>query len=149
MITVKKISVNELPKLIRTSYEGDSELLATQHVTPFENIDEATSMTYSMIKQMATEKKLTHYKVIYRKKVIGYFSNFDNYLFSFGINKKYRNKDVLVDWWQHVVKSLGKNFLCILYPHQSKAISFLKKNGMIVAEVDKENNSIILIHKPS
>jgi len=34
-----------------------------------------------------------------------------------------------------------------LYPHQQRAIGFLKRNGMIVAEVDKENNSVILIHK--
>ncbi len=147
MITVKKISVNELPKLIRTSYEGDKEILATQHVMPFDSIDDAVKMTYGMIKQMSAEKKLTNYKVIYQKKPIGYFSNFDNYLFSFGINKKFRKKEVLVEWWQQVVKSLEKNFMCILYPHQARSIGFLKKNGMIVLEVDHRNNSVILIHK--
>lgn len=147
MITVKKISVNELPRLIQTSYEGDKDILDTQHVTPFEDIDSAVEMTFGMIKQMATEKKLTHYKVIYRKTAIGYFCTFDKFLFSFGINQKFRKKEVLTGWWQQVVKSLEKNFLCILYPHQKRAISFLKKNGMIVAEVDKENSSIILIHK--
>ena len=147
MITVKKISVYELPTLIRTSYEGDKDILATQHVTPFENVDDATEMTYGMIKDMAVEKKVTHYKVIYQKKAIGYFCTFDKFLFSFGINIKFRKKEVLVGWWQQVVKSLEKNFLCILYPHQKRAIGFLKRNGMIVAEVDKENNSVILIHK--
>lgn len=147
MITVKKISVNELPVLIRTSYEGDKDILATQHVMPLEDINIAVDITYGMVKQMAAEKKITHYKVIYKKKAIGYFCTFDKFLFSFGINIKFRKKEVLVAWWQQVVKSLEKNFLCILYPHQIRAIEFLKRNGMIVLEVDQRNNSIILIHK--
>jgi len=104
-------------------------------------------MTYGMILQMAAEKKLNCYKVIYCKKSIGYFVNFENYLFSFGISKKFRKKEVLVDWWRSVVKSLEKNFMCILYPHQTAAIGFLKRNGMVVLEVDTENNAIILMQK--
>ena len=147
MISVKKISLNNLPELIRTSYEGDKDILATQHVVPFENIDDATTMTFGMIKDMAAEKDLVYYKVVYKKKSIGYFVTFDKFLFSFGINIKFREKDILKGWWQKVVSSLEKNFMCILYPHQARAIEFLKKNGMIVAEVDKVNNSVILIHK--
>jgi len=147
MITVKKISINGLPELIKTSYEGDKEILESQHVAQFDNTKDAADSTYGMIKDMAKEKKLICYKVVYQKKSIGYFITFDKFLYSFGINPKFRRKEVLIGWWNQVVKSLEKNFMCILYPHQVRAIQFLKKNGMIVLEVDKENNSVILIHK--
>jgi hypothetical protein len=146
MISIKRISISELPNVILNSYKGDADLLNTQHVFPFEDVESAVDCTFGMIQQMAAEKKLNIYKVICQKKGIGYFVTFDNYLFSFCINIKYRNRDVLTGWWQQVKKSLDKNFLCILYPHQSRAQKFLRKNGMIMLEFDKENNAVILQH---
>ncbi len=147
MVRTKKISAKELPELIRISYEGDAELLATQHVQPMPDIETAVEMTKSQIELMATEKDLTYYKVIVGKRPAGYFATFDNFLFSFGINKEFRKKEVLIGWWGWVKKSLSKNFLCLLYTHQTKAIKFLQKNGMVITEVDNANNCVILIHK--
>jgi len=147
MITVKKISIHSLPELIKTSYEGDKDILESQHIAKFTEVEPAAASTFGMIKDMAAEKKLNCYKVVYQKKPIGYFVTFDKFLFSFGINIKFRQKEILTKWWREVVQSLEKNFLCILYPHQQKAIQFLRKNGMVILEVDKENNSVILIHK--
>jgi len=147
MIRTKKISAKEVEPLIRLAYENDADILATQHVKPFDNIVDAVAESKAQIEMMAAEKNLNYYKVLWGKSAVGYFVTFDRFLFSFGINKEYRKKEALTGWWSWVVKSLPQNFMCLLHPHQTKAINFLRKNGMIVAEVDKENDAVLLIHK--
>jgi hypothetical protein len=144
MVRTKQIPLNELPPLIRLSYEGDNELWETQHAIPFDNIDDAVGLTCHMIEQMAVEKDLSAYKIIWQKKDVGYFVVFDQFLFSFGVNINFRKKDLLIGWWGWVKKYLKNNVLCILYPHQNRALGFLQKNGMKIIDIDKANNAVIL-----
>ena len=147
MVTIKKISVNNLPNLVYLSYLGDDEFLSkySPHIK-----DEDSSLVTSVngelyfIYEMGQTKKLNYYKVIYQKKPIGYFVTIaDDWLYSFSINIKYRKKDLLVNWWKQIEKTLKKEFYCCLYEKNDRAISFLTKNGM--KEKERENNTILFV----
>lgn len=147
MVTIKKISVNNLPDLVYLSYLGDEEFLNKYSPHRKEN---DTSLISSVngelcfIYEMGQKNKLNYYKVVYQKKPIGYFVTIsDNWLYSFSINKKYRKKELLIDWWRQIEKTLKKEFFCCLSEKNDKAIAFLKKNGM--KEKERENNTILFV----
>jgi hypothetical protein len=145
MVTVKKISVNELPKLIQLTYEGDSELF---QYLPGNHTNYMTSVNGELINiyQMAKDKRLRYYKVIYQKKPIGYFVTFENHLYSFAINIKFRKKDILLDWWKELKKTLNKGFSCQLEEKNERAIKFLEKNNMKVVDKNEEHKIVTLIN---
>jgi len=147
MVTIKKISVNNLPNLVYLSYLGDEDFLNkySPHIE-----DGATSLIANVngelafIYEMGQKNKLNYYKVVYQKKPIGYFVTIaDDWLYSFSINKKYRKKDLLINWWRQIEKTLKKEFYCCLSEKNEKAIGFLIKNGM--KEKERQNNTVLLV----
>lgn len=147
MITIKKISINELPPLVYFAYAGDDDFFDkySAHEVP-ENAKHIghTNSELALIYDMRQSFKLCYYKVIYQRKAIGYFVSFDGNLYSFAINKAFRKKDILLHWWQKIRQTLSKDFLCMLSLKNERAISFLKKNRMAVIEEDVENDTIVL-----
>jgi hypothetical protein len=98
------------------------------------------------IHEASQEVKLDYYKVIYQKKPIGYFVTFDNFLYSFSINKKYRNKENLIGWFTQVKKVLGTPFQCVLYQNNTKAIDHLIKQGMVKYKDNDEDRVTTLVY---
>lgn len=145
MVTIKKISVNELPKLIQMSYEGDNGIFK---YLPGNHSHYMTSVNGELLNiyQLSKDKRLRYYKVIYQKKPIGYFVTFENVLYSFAINIKYRKKDILLHWWKELKKTLNKGFTCYLDEQNERAINFLQKNNMKISDKDEENKTVILIN---
>lgn len=148
MITVKKISKTEIPSLIATAYEGDNELFdkycSANLITDKVDFPIAVLNALDIIDEVSKVYKLSYYKVIYQKKAIGYFVTFDGFLHSFAINKKYRNREVLVGWFEQVKKVLGKHFRCMLYDINTRAIKHLEKQGMKIVHTDEEYKTVIL-----
>lgn len=148
MITIKKISKSEIPSLIATAYEGDTELFekycSAKLRTDKVDFPIAVLNTLDIIDEVSTAYKLSYYKVIYQKKAIGYFVTFDKFLHSFAINKKYRNREVLVGWFEQVKKVLGKNFMCMLYDINTRAIAHLERQGMKIIDRDEEHKTVTL-----
>lgn len=148
MITVKKISKTEIPSLIALSYEGDTELFdkycSANMRTDKVDFPIAVLNTLDIIDDVSKHYKLSYYKVIYQKKPIGYFVTFDGFLHSFAINKKYRNREVLVGWFEQVKKVLGKHFMCMLYDINTRAIKHLEKQGMKIVHRDDEYKTVTL-----
>jgi len=145
MVTVKKISVNELPKLIQLTYEGDAELF---QYLPGNHTNYMTCVNGELLNiyELAKDKRLRYYKVIYQKKPIGYFVTFENHLYSFSINIKFRKKDILLDWWKELKKTLNKGFSCHLEERNERAIKFLEKNNMKVVDKNEEYKIVTLIN---
>jgi hypothetical protein len=146
MITIKKISLNELPPLVQYSYLDDYDLF-DEYFTGADNYMGCVNAQLIMIYEMAGSTRMNYYKVIYQKKAIGYVVSFENCLYSFCINIKYRKKDILLNWWDKVNKVMNKNFICSLYKQNERAIKFLQKNGMEIVEEDAENQIVTLIKK--
>jgi len=143
MITIKKISKSELPKLVGISYERDEELFEKYHIGKM-NFPQAVLSTLDLIDDASKQLNLSYYKVIYQKQPIGYFVTFGNYLYSFGIAMKYRKKDILVGWFLAVKKVLGKQFRALLYENNTRAISHLEKQGMKIIDIDNETKIVTL-----
>tara|TARA_R110000868_G_scaffold36279_2_gene128920 strand:- start:545 stop:982 length:438 start_codon:yes stop_codon:yes gene_type:complete len=143
MITIKKISKSELPKLVAISYEKDEELFDKYHIGKMD-FPSAVLSTLDLIHEASQELKLSYYKVIYQKQSIGYFVTFDGYLYSFGISMKYRKREILIGWFDCIKKVLGKNFRAMLYDNNTRAIKHLEKQGMQIIDFDEETKIVTL-----
>lgn len=144
MIEVKKISFKNLEPAIRKAYEGDSDLLEKYHIETCQ-LDEAVQTELSIINRVRCVTKIEVYIVNSGNEIIGYFVTLPNNLYSFAINKNYRNKEVLTELWDSIKTVLNHSFICMLYPNNLRAIKWLKKCGM--TEVDGvEDGAITLLY---
>lgn len=148
MITLVKISKPELIKVVAISYEGDQELFDKYHIGKMD-FKSCVFSTMEMIRDAALEKELRYYKVVYQKKPVGYIVEFDNFLYSFGLNIKFRKKDILAAWWIEIKKIMGGKFITMLYENNLRAIKHLERQGFVAMPVDKENHSVTLIYNSS
>lgn len=146
MVNIIKISKFDLSKVIKIAYEGDEDLLEKYHVDKFDlmgAVAKELSIIFNTVEWEDTE--MDYYKIMYNDVEIGYMCTYPNNLYSFGINKEYRTKEILTDWWNKVKGIMGEKFITMLYPNNKRAINFLKKQGMI--EVDGvEDNCVTLLN---
>lgn len=146
MITLKKISLYELPELIYLCYKGDDDLLNKYHIAKLD-LETAVQSTFGMIHTASKLKKLNNYKVIYQKQPIGYATTYDgNFLYSYGIAVKFRKKNILIDWWKEIKKVLDEDFGSMLHSNNIRAVEFLIKNGMQILHEDKQNQVLTFIN---
>ena len=146
MVVLNKIDKFTLPTLIRIAYEGDDDLLTKYHVDKFD-INGAVASTLWMIEmtERNENKEMQHYEVLSYGEKIGYISTYPNMLYSFGINTKFRTGEVLAGWWNEIKNVLGDKFISMLYPNNTRAINFLKKQGMQEIE-GIEDNCVTLLN---
>lgn len=135
MVKIDKISKPKLLELIEKSYQGDNDLFNKYHVIKGDAQTLAVE-TMGMIEQASKQFDMSYYKVLLNKEPIGYFVTSKQHLYSFAINKKFREKEILINWWKYVKMVLGKAFTTVLYDNNTRAIEFLKKNGMVVNKTD-------------
>ena len=146
MVELVKISKFELPTVIKIAYEGDDDLLDKYHVDKYDIMGAVASTLHMIHKTVEWEDmEMDYFKVMYNETPIGYICTYPNNLYSFGINKEYRTKEILIDWWGKVVQQLGEGFITMLYPNNTRAINFLKKQGMKLVD-DVEENCTTLIY---
>jgi hypothetical protein len=145
MITMKKISVMQLPMLVLIAYDGDTDLLDKYHISKLPLMG-AVKSTLQMIFEMAKIEKLNCYKIVYQKKPIGYVVSYKNVLYSFGVNKAFRKREIMLSWWEELKQTIGRKFVCRLYRNNTRAIEFLKKQQMEEIEVNEEHNFITLLN---
>jgi hypothetical protein len=143
MITHKKISKAELPKLVAIAYEGDQDLFDKYHIGKM-SFPESVLCTLDLIDEASRKFKLSYYKLIYKKQPIGYFVIFGEYLYSFGIGIKFRKKEVLSRWFQNVREELPPHFKTPLYDNNTRAINHLQRQGMKIIDHDKETKIVTL-----
>ena len=143
MITLEKISIFELPKLVEISYKDDYDLLSKYWGEDLSLI-EAVNETMNAIKKYQEETNMQHCMVVNDGEEIGYVSFFPNNLYSFGININHRTKEILEEFWEAIKDILGDNFICLLFPQNTRAINFLKKCGMVEIEGIEQNCTTLL-----
>ena len=143
MIKFEKITIFELRDLVEISYRGDIDLLDKYWGDDF-SLEEAVNETMFMVKTVNEEVPVECYAVVLNDEEIGYVCKIPNNLYSFGININYRKKDVLIEFWDKVKELMGEGFICMLYPQNSRAINFLKKQGMVEVSGIEENCTVLL-----
>jgi hypothetical protein len=144
IVSAKKISKTQLPKLIELSYFGDEELLSHYHSGEDINYYNAIIKELDYIHQASKKFELSYHKLIYKQKPIGYFVTFEGFLYSFGIEKKSRKKEVMSNWFLSVRKVLGKEFVSMLYSYNTRAVKHLERQGMAIIDEDVENQTVTL-----
>jgi len=146
MVNIIKISKFDLAKYIQIAYDGDTDLLEKYHVDKYDLMG-AVSKELSIIYKTVEweDKEMDYYKVMFNDFPIGYICTYPNNLYSFGINKEYRSKEILKEWWKKVRDIMGGKFITLLYPNNTRAINFLKKQGMVEVE-GVEDNCVTLLN---
>lgn len=141
MIFFEQIKSNDqLYNAIMHTFYGDQDLVDKYHIVNG-NFENCLNDTFNKIQQTGLKFPMNHYYVMIEKLPVGFISvNFEhNLLYSFGINKAYRNKDFLIEWFSEVKRFLGGHFFTCIAKKNTRAILFLIKNGMKVSreiEVD-------------
>lgn len=147
MIKLKKISLPEIKRLVEISYEGDSELMQKYHVKPNMQYWDCVDKTMEMMNDVSKIRRLTNYKIIYKKTPVGYITVSGNLLYSFGVNIQVRKKEFLIEWWRIVIRLFKERFFIMLLQNNTRTIGFLLKNNMKISSFDNDNNAVTLVHE--
>ena len=126
---------------IRIAFDGDEDIY--KYFDPNVKVKTISDIVDNI------EGKIEEHKVLFDCR----FKKFDDgYLFytktpplliSFGIAPHKRTKERTNQFWEEINKKLGKNFTSFLWTRNTRAINWLTKMGMKVAEeIDIEGNKI-------
>ncbi len=119
-----------LKEAISVAFNGDDEL-KDYHISPSDNYQDMINHTYDTISTIDKSLGVKYYAIVYEGKTIGFTCTIPahNWVYSFGIDPKYRNKNVLLDWLKTVERLIGGDVFIYLYSINSRAINFFEKNG--------------------
>lgn len=144
MVRVKKISISVIGQYVAIAFKDDKELSLFYHDMKDPTIEKCVVDAVIRIFQLSEQRELSYYKVMNNKVPIGFFVLGSNFLQGFGIDIKFRNKEILTQWFNIVKKLMHNSFFTVLDSKNTRAINFLKRQGM-KAEND-ENNLVTLIY---
>lgn len=144
-ISVKKILKEDIGKYVGFAFEGDNELVEKFHFADT-TLEETVASNVKNIIELSEKIDLDCYAVYWRENIIGFFvmAYHNSMLYSFGINKQYRVKEILMDWWEYVKTISGEYLVCPLNAENKRAINFFIKNGMEVLSEDENIVTLIL-----
>lgn len=127
-----------LYECIYVAFAGDKKLIEKYHLVG-KNLDECVKDTYEKILETSKEIVLEKYAVIDEEVLLGYLvvSITHKFLYSFGLAIKKREyfSDL---FFQKISNLLSNDFKCILWTKNSRAIEYLKRNGMRIIEQNEE-----------
>ena len=141
-IKLVRVKVSEMPYYVRRAFDGDEDLLSKFHTSPG-TLDHCVNNTMGFITENEDHYKedMELYSVVFNGNTVGYTimirnEKSPNELYSFGINKNYRKKEILMAWLAEVEKMLGKPYYIVLWSKNERAIKFFERNGF---RVDRES----------
>jgi hypothetical protein len=146
MINFESITYRELWEYVELGFGDDPALMEKyqQYDTPFKETVERNMR--NIWDAMHAGFSFKFFKIVFAEVPIG-FTVLDkdaDILFSFGINRKYRNRMVTVAWFGQVRKHLTGHFTCVLWNQNKRAIRFLNRNGMTVLRSNEETTTLVL-----
>ena len=131
MVTISRTTKRKSNKLIEIAFLGDTDLIEKYHAVN-DNMQDSVLHTIERIDICSMAYELTFYKVEVDGESAGFFVTGDNFLYSFGLNLRFRKKEVLQQWWAMICRELKPNFICMMNKKNTRGIDFLKKQGMFV-----------------
>ena len=144
MISFCEIQFDDLKTLIELGFGDDPDLMEKYQQLPTD-FEVTVQRNLDNIREMGDHLPLIYYKVLWGDEVIGFtvleFSN--SILYSFGINIKFRKKEIVTAWIEGVSKLFGGSFQCVLWDKNERAINFLIRNGMKPFKRDGKNTFLI------
>lgn len=148
MIDLVEIGIEDLKEYIEVAYEGDDELMEKYHIKENITFKEAVDITWMIISETNSQVPMKHFGVLCDGEKVGYISVFENNLYSFGVNVKHRNGEVLKEFWDKITQQISSGFITMLYKNNTRAIKFLKRNGMVEIDPDEwDSHDIVTLLK--
>lgn len=128
-MTVKEIHIDELIGYVAGAFKGDDDIVFYyDRNEKVKTVDDASNNVVEKIRKIYSGSELRGVQIDGER--VGYFVFADELLISFGMNKKYRNKEVLSEMWDEIKKELGATFQCLLYSYNVRGVEWLRKCGM-------------------
>lgn len=126
----------ELYDGIWMAFYMDSDLIHKYHILENCSFEDCVLDTFKNIKECVEKTDCECFQILYDEELIGFFaiSRAYSFLYSFGVNVNYRTSQILEMWFGYVSVLLGSEFTCSLWAKNSRAIDFLKKQGMRLYE---------------
>ena len=133
MVENIEIPISHLWKYVEFAFEDDEELVG-KYNKRVDSLGELIKTNVKYVIELSESVNVTCYKVVYDGLVIGFmvtaFSG--SLLYSFGINKKYRVKEILIQWI-NLIKKGGREYIAVtLNEENQRAIDFFIKNDFII-----------------
>lgn len=146
-ILLKRVDERGLWDGIWKAYEDDAEM-ADIHILKGATLEEMVRYTYEQNREEVEKAGQKFYQVLLPDKtLIGYTTLIlvepVRILFAFGINIRYRNREILTSWLKSIDGRLGRKYILTLRLSNERAMKFFRRNGFNV-KVDTENNQYIL-----
>lgn len=137
------INIDELKEYINAAFENDTELIGLYDKSVgVESLEDICDNVFEKISSLIEPAELRGVEVDGVE--VGYFVYQPEVLISFGLNKMYRDKKYLSEFWKFIKSELGETFTCCLFGHNIRAINWLKeKCGM---KIIFENVTILQCH---
>lgn len=138
LIRIKK---KHLKNAIWIGFKDDPELIRHYHISPG-TLEHCVNHNYENV---ITANGAEYFKIVYKKKEIGFVVSVPgpHLLLSFGINKKYRTKEVLIGWLEALKELFHHTFYIVtLYPKNTRAIMFFIRNKFTFS-ITSENHIVL------
>lgn len=139
-----KIGFDELKPLVELGFGDDQELMDRYQQLPTE-FEETVQRNLDNILGISKLYALEYFKVYWGNDVIGFtvLCLETKLLCSFGINIKYRKKEILLSWIDTVNQRFDGEFCCLLWNQNKRAIEFLHRNGMEIQRVEESYTVLV------
>lgn len=140
---------------VEHAFNEDEELLSKYHIMSgsLEKCVADTMKRIADVKEKVADA-MEFYYVEHAGKAIGYVimifhNNHATELYSFGINKHFRTKEIVTTWLWEIEKKFGTLYYLILWNKNTRAIDFFLKNNFIKIEHESvDNNKTLLVCPP-
>ena len=136
MISLRGVNALKIEDYIRSAWEGDSELDKFYDKSlkrrTLEGMVKDTSRKIREL--MEIDENLSLIGINDDRKLIGFviLSEKLSIFYSFGINVKYRNKEMLSAIFNFAALKLKYKFFSVMFEYNTRAIKWLQKCGMVI-----------------
>jgi len=128
-MVVKIIGIHWVKEYINAAFENDTELIGLYDKgVKVNSVKEVCDSVYEKLESLIEPCEMRG--IVIGDKKVGYFTYSPKVLTSFGLNKEYRTKEYLTEFWEAIKKAIGSDFQCALFNHNVRAIEWLEKCGM-------------------
>jgi len=125
----KEINIDQFNDYVYNAIIDDDEII--EYYDRSVNVKSTLEVINNIVDKIKTQySDAIIYGIQKEGQKIGYFVYRDNVLVSFGISVRHRNKETLSLFWEEIKNRLGNEFHSLLYSHNERALSWLKKCGM-------------------
>lgn len=142
-VGVSKIELYKLQKYCRIAFEGDADLWEKYHQGD-KNFEDTVINNIRSVIEISQQKAVFCYSISFKNEIIGFFVLVEDILlYSFGINKNYRTREITTTWLNMVKDLMPSDFIVCLRSENTRAINFFVRNDFEIFSQDDQDVTLI------